>query len=397
MHEASNNVQSVTSRWIMVFVMVYVTIVAYFVSMSIPPILPLLIKEFELTYAQGGLLVTAGVIPCIFLPLFGGMLADKYGMKLLGSVSLLPAILGSLIMALTQSYLVALVGRFVIGIGTAIIPVITFSIIASSFRPEEIGKAIGIRSTSTPIALTASFLVLSSIGIAYGWRTCFYLTTTLGIISLILFWAVTQREERPSVSRPKSSSKNLNFRQVLLNVELWKLGIVWFLAFIALSTILVWGPTIFVKFKGIDLVHASLVSMLLVVMHIPASPLFGWISDRWKVRKIIFMIGLLVMAVTYPFILLADGLGSMFLALIIGIASSPIPVLVYVITPEVVDKKVMSTSYGFILTLLNISQAVAPPLIGYVNDLTQSLQATVMVSVISSIAALIVALTYKIK
>ncbi|MEM3551015.1 MAG: MFS transporter [Candidatus Bathyarchaeia archaeon] len=383
-------------RWVMVPAMVYVTVISYLIRSSVPPVLPLIMEEFRITGALGGLLITAVTIPCIFLPIIGGMLADKYGMKLVGKISLLLLILGSLVMGLTPSYLLALAGRFLIGLGIAVIPVITFSIIAASFSLNEMGKAIGLRSTSTPISLALSFPIFSSVGVAYGWRACLFLAAFLGITSLMVFWTVTGKMPSQSLEGNRSG-RSLNFSQVLFNIELWKLGIVWSFTSMAFDTIQVWGPTLFVKFKGLDLIQASLISMLVIAMLIPASPFFGWISDRFKRRKIIFLTGLTIATITYPLISYVKGLELAFIAVIIGIATSPIPVLTYVLTPEIVDKHLIATGYGFILSLLNIGSAAASPLIGYIYDLTSNLTTIILVPIITSITALITALTLKIK
>ncbi len=378
----------------MVPAMVYVTIISYLIRSSVPPVLPLIMEDFKIAATLGGLLITAATIPGIFLPLIGGMLADKYGMKLVGKISLFLLILGSFVMALTRSYLVALAGRFLIGLGIAIIPVVTFSMIAASFSLNEMGKAIGLRSTSTPISLALSFPIFSSVGVAYGWRACLFLATFLGFTSLIVFWAVTGKIPPPCSD---SSGRSLNFSQVLFNIELWKLGIMWCFTSMAFDTIQVWGPTLFVKFKGLSLIQASLISTLVIAMLIPASPIFGWISDRFKRRKIIFLSGLIIATIIYPLISYAKGLELTCLAVAIGVATSPIPVLTYVLTPEVVEKNLIATGYGFILSLLNIGSAAASPLIGLLYDLTSNLTTILVVPFITTIIALITALTLKIK
>ena len=73
-------------RWVILYV-VYLSVLAFaLIFQSIPPILPLIISELHITYAQSGLLMGLFALPGLFISLLGGFLSDRYRMRPLGIV-----------------------------------------------------------------------------------------------------------------------------------------------------------------------------------------------------------------------------------------------------------------------------------------------------------------------
>jgi MFS family permease len=71
-------------RWVILCV-VYLSVLAFaLIFQSIPPILPLIISELHITYAQSGLLMGLFALPGLFISLLGGFLSDRYRMRPLG-------------------------------------------------------------------------------------------------------------------------------------------------------------------------------------------------------------------------------------------------------------------------------------------------------------------------
>jgi MFS family permease len=72
-------------RWV-ILIIVYLSILAFtFLLQSIPPILPLIISELKLLYAEAGLLMSLFALPGLFISLLGGFFSDRYRMRPLGS------------------------------------------------------------------------------------------------------------------------------------------------------------------------------------------------------------------------------------------------------------------------------------------------------------------------
>lgn len=130
-------------RWIILFSSFYAFVTFAFALQIVPPLMGSIMHEFDVTYGYAGLLMSMVVIPGIFLALPAGIIADRYGVKLAGSISAIMLLLGSITSALANSFIALLVGRILLGLGGAFIVTTMPTIISQWFSRDEIGKAMG--------------------------------------------------------------------------------------------------------------------------------------------------------------------------------------------------------------------------------------------------------------
>ncbi|MDP2953853.1 MAG: MFS transporter, partial [Chloroflexota bacterium] len=102
-------------RWVALGIL-YLCVFAFAVALqSVPPVLGLVMVEFGLSHAQGGLLMGLFALPGIVVSIPAGMLADRYGQKAIGVVSLVLMIAGAAIFALSDSLPLLGLGRAISG------------------------------------------------------------------------------------------------------------------------------------------------------------------------------------------------------------------------------------------------------------------------------------------
>ena len=65
-------------RWVILAVVCACVLAIAFALHSVPPVLSLIMAEFNLSHAQGGLLMSFFALPGIIVSIPGGMLADRY-------------------------------------------------------------------------------------------------------------------------------------------------------------------------------------------------------------------------------------------------------------------------------------------------------------------------------
>jgi len=87
------------------------------VLQSVPPILPLMLKDLGLSHAQGGLLMGFFALPGIIVAIPAGLLADRYNQKAIGLISLALLGVGASIVATGDTLALLALGRIVSGIG----------------------------------------------------------------------------------------------------------------------------------------------------------------------------------------------------------------------------------------------------------------------------------------
>ena len=111
------------NRWVMLLVSLFAFMAYGFVFQSLPPLLNELQGVFGVDDAAAGLLMSFVVVPGIFLALPAGVLINKFGFRMLSFVSVILVAVGSLVTAFSATFLLALVGRLILGVGGCFVTV----------------------------------------------------------------------------------------------------------------------------------------------------------------------------------------------------------------------------------------------------------------------------------
>ena len=154
-------------RWVILTV-VYLSILAFtFIFQSIPPILPLIISELQLTYAQSGLLMSLFALPGLFISLLGGFLSDRYSMRPLGTACFLLMIGGVLFVGLGSDLRILGLGRVMAGIGGLALSAFLPKLLAQWFEKKALGLAMGIFNTGVPLGSVVCFGLFGKIRVSW--------------------------------------------------------------------------------------------------------------------------------------------------------------------------------------------------------------------------------------
>lgn len=157
-------------RWKMLF-LAYILMFTYaLVFQSIPPILGLLIAVFGLSHAQAGALMSLFALPGIIISIPGGVLADLYGSKKVGTAALLLIVAGTLLVGIGQNFLLIAAGRVISGTGSITLAIIAPQILSRWFFKSELGTAAGIFNSAMPVGSVFALNLFSRFGSASGWR-----------------------------------------------------------------------------------------------------------------------------------------------------------------------------------------------------------------------------------
>ena len=133
-----------------------------------------------------GWVVTAFVLATSVVMIPVGRIADIYGRKKMFSYGLLLFILSSVVCAFSQSPLILIGSRVFQGIGAAMIWGPAVAILTSTFSAAERGRAIGINTAAVYCGLSIGPFWGGILTESLGWRSVFYVTAVLVILTLVL-------------------------------------------------------------------------------------------------------------------------------------------------------------------------------------------------------------------
>jgi predicted MFS family arabinose efflux permease len=354
-------------RWV-ILTIIYLSILAFtFIFQSIPPILPLIISELQLTYAQSGLLMSLFAFPGLFISLPGGFLSDRYPMRPLGAGCFLLMVGGILLVGLGKDLRVLWFGRVIAGIGGLTLSVLLPKLLSQWFETKELGLAMGIFNTGVPLGSVICFGLFGKIGTLWGWRTPILLTAIYSFLTSIFFLSLY----RSPSSMDTEPSRPFNLWRSLkeMGFPIWSVGLSWLwfnAAFVSFAT---FAPNFFFQ-RGYTIEQSGLLTGIPLLGSLFLSPLIGYLVDRFRHQEWIIAIGGIALSI----LILSFSFSSSFLLLVtlMGIFSATIPAPIYSLPPELLKPENLGLGFGVISTCSSIGLFLAPYLIGKAKDLTGS-------------------------
>lgn len=374
-------------RYLVLFTSCFATFVAAFIFQLFSPIMTLVISDFQISYAYASLLITVFVLPAIFLSIPAGILTDRCGPKLLGTLSLILSIVGIFVIVVSAHFEMVLVGRLISGIGFSFIFLIAFALGPQWFSPNELGRAIAMILISYPLGIIIAFNTLGGLGLAYGWRFCLYVGILLCMATTVIWHLIVKRGPYSRATDERDVYWSLKIP------EIWKIGLALFFFEAAIISFLTWAPTFFVEIKGMNLVFAGFLVSLVMITQTLFTPVVGWISDKTGKYKLLAFLGCALTSMTLLGIV-ASGIGLIVVILTLGItlsiAYSPLFTLIGRIFPARVG-----SSFGIVIMFIHLSSTFAPLFISHIYDVTGSLFACLGTMSIFSLLAAITVFTFR--
>ena len=376
-------------RWAILFASFYAFVAFAFTFQLVPPLIPSIIEEFNLTNAEAGLLMSIVLVPGIFLSLPAGLFVERYGVRQVGFASLVCVVLGCFVTATANSFMMVLAGRLILGLGGSFVIPTTATIIPQWFTRKELGKAMGIYGINMPFATAIAFPSASVSMLAYGWRFPFYIGLAIGITATAVFMAVVK--DGPFAGHKRKASA----RQAIGNFEIWKVGLLWLFFNAAALSFTTWAPRLFETFKEMPEVYASFLASLLMWGAILCVPLYGWMSDRTGRRKPFAIVGSFLMTLAFVALTYTSNLTLVVSILALGVSAAMVPPIASALPAEILGPSLASVGFGITGICLNIGAASAQPLVGFILDITESYEFCLLGMAALSAAGAVVAYALK--
>jgi len=378
-------------RWVILFI-VYLSILAFtLIFQSIPPILPFILSELHLSYARSGLLMSLFALPGIFVSILGGFLADRYGMRPLGTGCFLLMIGGTLLVGLGIDLQILELGRIIAGIGGLTLSVILPKLLSQWFKERELGLAMGIFNTGVPLGSVICFGLFGKMGSLWGWRVPILLTGIYLLFTFILFLILYRLPPSQEVGEDKSLSIYKSLKE--MGCPIWLVGFSWLwfnAAFVSFAT---FAPNFFLQ-KGYTIEQSGFLTGIPLLGSLLFSAPIGYLVDRFKHQEWFIGMGAMALAILILFFNLSSSF--LLLVILIGIFSAMIPAPIYSLPPEMLKIENVGLGFGVISTCSSFGLFVAPYLVGKTKDLTGSYSwSFILISLFSFLIVIFIFFTHR--
>ena len=136
------------------------------------------------------------------LLLTAGVLADRYGRKLLFQIGLVIFTLGSLLCGVAQDPLMLIVSRSGQGVGGAIMFATSLALLGQSFRGRDRGVAFGVWGAVTGVSTALGPVLGGVITTNWSWRGIFLVNVPIGVLAVALTAWRVEESKSPNPTRP---------------------------------------------------------------------------------------------------------------------------------------------------------------------------------------------------
>lgn len=346
----------------------------YYVYDSIAPVADLLQKQLGFTDTQIGWLNGIYSLPNIVVVLIGGVIVDRFGTRLATLAFAVICSIGALVTAISPSYLMMETGRLVFGLGAESMIVAITVAIGQWFVGRQLGFAFGVNLSIARAGSYSADLSTSWFKPLYdrGWQPPLFLAVAFSLIAVaacVVYYLMDRRVARDyDVPQPSPSDR-------FVWSDLWRFDrSFWYVIGLCVtfySVIFPFRSTFAIKYfqhaHGVTLQEAGALNGYVFLAAIVATPLFGLMADRVGHRAAFMAFGCFLLAAVFP-ILAYTNANLWITTVMIGIAFSLVPAIIWPAVPYLVEPNRLGTAYGLMTMVQAMGLTSINLVAGMLND-----------------------------
>ena len=340
-------------------------------------------RDLHLSDAQTSYPLTAFVLVyMVASPIFGA-LADRWPRKVViaGGVALWS--LATAAAALATGFWTFLGARALVGVGEAAYATLSPAFLADYYPAERRNRILTLFYVAIPVGAALGFVLGGWLGQGYGWRAAFLICGIPGLLAALALLAV--RDPGRGAQDGDQGSEAMRWPEALRSLRANDTYVVTVAGYImvtfASGAMADWFPTYLARERGMDLAQAgSIVGGATVVGGLGGTLAGGWLADRLAAytRNPYLALSGVTMALAAPLAAVALCVrGSWAIAAAVVAAQAcmwcyngPINTVLVNCVPPGLRVRAFSLS---ILAIHLLGDAISPPIVGRIADVTGSL------------------------
>ena len=161
---------------------------SHFFHLMLPPLFPWLMKDFDLSYTEAGLLMTTFFVISGIGQALAGFVVDKVGSRpvLFFGIGLLA--LSGVILGVSNSYAMLLATAAVAGLGNSIFHPADFTLLNRRVAQPRLGHAFSVHGLSGNLGWAAAPVFMAGIATFAGWQAAGFAAAAVGAVVLAILF-----------------------------------------------------------------------------------------------------------------------------------------------------------------------------------------------------------------
>lgn len=251
-------------RWIIIGLLSFSYLMVY-VHRMCPAILAQdLIRDFSATGAVVGMMASAYFYPYALMQVPSGILADKLGPRLLVTLCMIVAGVGSVLFALSDTVTTAFMARVLVGFGCSAVLVPTYKALTAWFSAKNYVMATSMVISIAGLGGIVAGSPLGWLSEKIGWRWSFHAVAALTFLTAFGIWFLVRNKPEdfklpavapaePVVGPAKGMPLSESFPLILKNRDFWFLAM-WFFfnGGVVFSFMALWAGPYFMQVYGMS-------------------------------------------------------------------------------------------------------------------------------------------------
>ena len=356
-----------------------------FARFSFGAILPFMKNGLGLNYQQTGFLALSIFLGYLIAVLVAGHFVLKFKAKKVIVFSLFLVSTGMVLTANADSFSIAFIGCFIIGVASGGIYVPSLGLLGQWFTNKSKGMAMGIAMAGSGGGMVFSGvtvpILIAQTGMN-GWRISWYILAILVLIIAVttLLFLKNKPEDLglKAISRGQDSIliqelRNANLdTNVYRNKTMWHLGLIYStygISYLVFSTFLV---DYLIADVGFTNSSAGTFFAIAGITSIISGFIWGSLSDRFG-RLVTLMIVFFIQSILLlTFSFSSNSTLILLTTALYGITLWAVPTIINASVSDYIHPKFTTIGMGFVTVFLGIGQLVSPAIIGYLIEYSNS-------------------------
>jgi MFS family permease len=361
-------------RWAVLVALSVAMFGNYYAYDAVAPVADLLQRTQGFSDTQIGTLNAIYSFPNILMVLVGGIIVDRFGTRASTLAFALVACLGALVTAVSPVFAVMAAGRLLFGLGAESMIVAITVAIGQWFVGRQLGFAFGVNLSIARAGSYSADMSTTWFKPLYdmGWQPPLALAAGFAAVSVagaIVFLLLERDAERRfDLGQPPPADR-------IVWSDLWRFDrSYWYVVGLCVtfySVIFPFRSTFAIKYfqhaHGLSLQDAGAMNAHVFLAAIFATPAFGLMADRLGRRAAFMGLGSFLLCAVFPMLVYVNA--SLWVTTVmIGIAFSLVPAVLWPAVPLLVTSGRLGTAYGLMTMLQNIGLMVVNVAAGALND-----------------------------
>ncbi len=235
---------------------------SHFFHLMLPPLFPWLMKDFDLSYTDVGLLTTTFFVISGVGQALAGFIVDRIGAERVLFFGIGALALSGIVLGLSNSYPMLLLTAAVAGVGNSIFHPADFTLLNQRVTHSRLGHAFSVHGLSGSLGWAAAPVFMAGTASLAGWHAAGLAAATVGAVVWTLLWtrrrALAPAADEIVVSHARSDDPAPTTQLAFLSSgAVWLCFGFFFLTTAAFGILQNYAPAILSEVYGVSLVFAS--------------------------------------------------------------------------------------------------------------------------------------------